>query len=194
SDGLLHLAVPASTNYDIWNTNRSLRVTQPVADQDFEAEARFLSVPSQKYQTQGILVEQDTDNWLRFDVHSTGSKLRVFAAKTVAGSSSTLFATTITAGPEVQLRLDRTGDTWTLDYSTDGNTWTTAGTATHSLTANRIGPFASNGSPYPAFTADIDWFIDTANPEPDPDPEYTLQTDVNGQGSITASPDQATYP
>uniref|UniRef100_UPI0013EC4D12 hypothetical protein n=1 Tax=Phytoactinopolyspora endophytica TaxID=1642495 RepID=UPI0013EC4D12 len=29
SDGLLHLAVPASTNYDIWNTNRSLRVTQP---------------------------------------------------------------------------------------------------------------------------------------------------------------------
>lgn len=195
TDDQLHLTVPDSTDYDIWNTNRALRATQPVTDTDFEAEARFLSVPTQKYQTQGILVEQDDDNWLRFDVHSTGSKLRIFAAATTNGSSSALLQQTITAGTETQLRLTRTGNDWTLAYSTDGTTWTTAGTVTHTLNATHIGPFASNGSPYPAFTASLDWFIDTANPDPqpEPEPEYTLTTEVTGQGIVTVSPDQASY-
>src|SRR5690625_1176644 len=91
----LALSVPAGTNYDIWGTNRSLRVTQPVTDTDFEAAAKFVSMPSQKYQTQGIVIEQDAANWLRFDIHSTGNAVRVFAAKTVNGKSTALLNQTV---------------------------------------------------------------------------------------------------
>jgi uncharacterized repeat protein (TIGR02543 family) len=196
SNGRLRMSVPSGTNYDIWGTNRALRVTQPVADKDFQAEARFTSVPTQRYQTQGILVEQNATNWLRFDVHSTGSALRVYGAKTVNGSSSSLFTKTISATSQVLLRLDRSGDSWTLSYSTNGSTWTNAGTATHALQANRIGPFSSNGSPFPAFTAEVDYFVDLANTDPgdpDPNPQYSLTTNVTGQGSVTRSPNQSSY-
>ncbi|NED95097.1 DUF1349 domain-containing protein [Phytoactinopolyspora alkaliphila] len=201
ANGRLKLSVPSGKNYDIWGTNRALRATQAVADSDFQAEVRFTTVPTQKYQTQGILVEQNATNWLRFDVYSTGSALRVFAAKTINGSSTQLLQSNISAGPEVQLRLTREGDSWTLAYSTNGTTWVNTTTVTHPLQANRIGPFASNGSPYPAFTAEVDWFIDTAAPDPgdpgdpgDPDPTFTLDTVTSGQGSITRSPNQQSYP
>ena len=49
----------STQNHDIWNTNRAARVMQDVADEDFSLEARFLSTPTQRYQMQGYLVEQD---------------------------------------------------------------------------------------------------------------------------------------
>ncbi|PSL04739.1 putative repeat protein (TIGR02543 family) [Haloactinopolyspora alba] len=198
SNARLSLSVPSGTNYDPWGTNRALRATQPVTNDDFQAHVRFLSVPTAKYQTQGILVEQDATNWMRFEVHSDGSSLNMFAAKTVNGKTTTLLRETITAGTESQLRLTRTGDTWTLAHSTDGTTWITAETINHTIQATHIGPFAANGSPYPTFTADIDYFFDTAAPiEPEDGntaTTHTLTTTTDGQGTITRNPDNTTYP
>ncbi len=35
-------------------------------------------MPEVKYQNQGIIVQQDIDNWLRFDLYSDGSGLKFF--------------------------------------------------------------------------------------------------------------------
>ena len=39
------------------------------ADEDFGIEAKFLSTPTQHHQMQGLLIEQDADNWIRFDTY-----------------------------------------------------------------------------------------------------------------------------
>src|SRR5699024_11359347 len=117
--------------------------------------------------------------------------------RNVTGVQTVLFRSpsTIETGSEVGLRVVRQADTWTLEYSSNGDQWTSAGTVVHSLDANHIGPFASTGSPYPAFTAELDWFFDTSAPI---DPEdgdqaatYPLDTNVTGQGSIIRTPNQA---
>ncbi|MFZ5871129.1 MAG: InlB B-repeat-containing protein, partial [Actinomycetota bacterium] len=197
-DAHLELSVPEGTSYDPWNANRSLRVMQGVADVDFQVAARFTSSPSLKYQQQGFMVEQDPGNWLRFDVYSNGSTWYVLGARTVDGSSSKLFSRAVTPSPEVTLRLTRVGGTWTLEYSPDGQTWSTGGTATHALTVGAVGVFAGNGGTKPAFTASVDWFFDTANPI---DPEdgsvadaYPLTTTVTGQGAVTRAPPAGSYP
>ncbi|MPV36594.1 hypothetical protein, partial [Georgenia subflava] len=83
SNAGLSLSVPAGANYDAWGVNRGLRVTQVAPDSDLVAEVGFDSLPAVKFQVQGVTVVQDAQNWLRFDVHSTGSALRVYAASTV---------------------------------------------------------------------------------------------------------------
>ncbi|MCP4306218.1 MAG: DUF1349 domain-containing protein, partial [bacterium] len=94
TDGYLELVTPDG-NYDIWNTNNSARAMQSVSDGDFELSTRFLTTPSEKYQMQGFLVEQDADNWIRFDTYSTGSSLKAFAAVTVDGNSTTQINLTV---------------------------------------------------------------------------------------------------
>ncbi|MCB6180265.1 hypothetical protein LHP98_19385, partial [Rhodobacter sp. Har01] len=74
--------------YDAWNTNTAARAMQTTADDDFQLEARFLSLPATKYQGQGFLAEQDAQNWLRYDTFSDGRKLYAFAAVTVDGVST----------------------------------------------------------------------------------------------------------
>lgn len=197
SDARVSLSVPTGPSHDAYNVNRSLRATQPLADVDFEAELRFLTVPSRKSQQQGLLVEQDALNWLRFDVHHTGNALRVYAARTVEGSSRSLLVKSIPPAVQMHLRVGRTADTWTLSWSADAITWTVAGTFSHVLAATRIGPFAGNDG-RSAWTADIDWVFDRAAPV---DPEdgtvsesHPLTTDVVGSGTVLRSPNAAAYP
>ena len=199
SGARLELGVPAGVSHDPWNTNRSLRVMQSVVDEDVEVEARFDSVPSARYQMQGLLFEQDAGNWLRFEFHHTGSGLRVFAASTVAGKSTGQVNRSIsTSAPSLWLRVARQGSTWTMRWSDDGESFSTAGSFTRSLSVSSVGPFAGNHqtpeSASPAFTARVNHVVDTAAPVgPDPDPEpdpvmYGLSTSVVGQGSVSSSP------
>ena len=58
--GQLSLSVSSGVNHDVWSSgNDALRVMQTAANVDFEMEVKFDSMPSQQYQLQGILVEQD---------------------------------------------------------------------------------------------------------------------------------------
>lgn len=163
-DAVVSLSVPAGVSHDAWGDNRSLRVVQGVGDVDFEVEVRFDSLPTEKYQTQGLLVEQDGDDWLRFDVHSAGAGQRVFAASTVAGVSSSELLASVQVDGSVWLRVSRVGDVWSLGWSGDGQAFSEVGSFEHALAVSAVGPFAANHSPSPAFTAVVDYVFDTAAP------------------------------
>ncbi|MEL6828599.1 MAG: Ig-like domain-containing protein, partial [Pseudomonadota bacterium] len=155
-DNFLELVTPDG-NYDVWQTNNGARAMQNIADSDFIVSTRFLTTPTDKFQLQGLLVEQDVQNWLRFDTYSNGTKLFAFAAITVDGRSTMAFRVEIPEGSAEHLRLDRSGDTWTFEYSQDGTNWTTAGSTTHSLTATSAGVFAGNVRDAIGYTARVDY-------------------------------------
>ena len=197
----IDLAVPAGTSHDPWGTNRALQLLQPIIDEDLAVEIGFLTVPSERYQVQGLMVVEDDDNWLRIDAVHVGNKLRLFAGSTVDGRSRTELKTNIEADGGMWLQVRRAGDTWTVDWSDDGATFERAGTFTHPMFVTTIGPFSANHTPNPAFTAVVDyvmnldaplatedgepWNSQPPDPDPDPEPEDSPPT-------ITAQPSDAT--
>jgi regulation of enolase protein 1 (concanavalin A-like superfamily) len=161
----LELVVPAGTNHDVWTAgNRSVRIMQPALDEDLETEVKFESEPTQRFQMQGLLVEQDADNFLRLDFYSDGSALWVFAARFVGGVPTTLINQPIASSSELYLRLTRQGDTWTPQYSDDGVSWNPLGSFTHALNVSAVGVFAGNTGGNPAHTAVVDYFFNTFAP------------------------------
>ncbi|MFZ1027056.1 MAG: Ig-like domain-containing protein, partial [Limnoraphis robusta] len=191
----LELSVPAGTAHDAWNGNNAVRMMQPAVNTDFELEVKFASQPSQGFQFQGILVEQDAKNWLRFDTLHDGNELRVFAAATTNGTSQTKIDTTVNPGSANYLRVNREGNLWQLEYSADGSSWKTAGSFTQSLTTNSVGTLAGNAGNSPAFTAKVDYFFNTASPiipEDGASFPYLVASDTQGntnvvEGGITDS-------
>ena len=144
TDALLELVTP-SGSYDAWNGNNTFaRAMQSVGDTDFQLEARFLSRPTQQYQMQGFFIEQDAQNWIRLETHHDGSRLRAFGAVTVNGVSSQKFKVSVVADDAPYLRVTRSGDTWTLEWSRDGASWTSR-SFTHDLTVTKVGLAAGNG-------------------------------------------------
>ena len=200
SDARLELGVPAGVSHDLWHaSNRSLRVMQSVADEDVEFEIRFDSVPDARFQMQGLLFEQDADNWVRFEFHHNGSSLRVFAASTTSGKSTSRVNSAIsTSSASVWLRVSRVGDDWVMSWSDDGESFPTAGSFSQSVSVSSVGPYVANHnsptSASPAFTARINYVIDAAEPHPEPEPVvFGLSTSVVGEGSVGRSPDAAEY-
>jgi hypothetical protein len=53
---------------------------QAANDTDFEIEVKFDSLVLERYQMQGILVEQDEQNYLRFEFYGDGQNVHLFAA------------------------------------------------------------------------------------------------------------------
>ncbi|WP_159090165.1 DUF1349 domain-containing protein, partial [Ruegeria sp. Alg231-54] len=176
SDAYLELVTPDG-DHNVWGTNNSARAMQSQANADFTLEARFLTTPTERYQMQGLLVEQDADNWIRFDTYSDGTDLRAFAAITIDGNTSMQFNVVIPGGSAPYLRVDRTGDTWTLDYSQDGENWTTAGSFNHAMTVSQAGVFAGNTGPATGYTAQVDYFEFASDPIADEDGTITPVND-----------------
>ncbi len=192
SDAFLALVTPDG-NFDAWNTNNSARVMQAIGDDDFTLETRFLSTPSEQYQLQGILVEQDAQNWLRFDTYSDGQRLYAFVAVTVNGVSSPALQIEVPEGTANYLRVARQGDVWTYDYSNDGENWTTAGSITHNLTASSAGIFAGNVGNATGFTAQVDYIEFASDPITDEDGAFELPNfaPVAGDDALTTDADTA---
>jgi regulation of enolase protein 1 (concanavalin A-like superfamily) len=201
SDAHLELSVPAGTSHDAWGDDPTvLRVMQPVDDEDFEIEVKFESEPTAKYQTQGLLVQQDSSNYLRLDVFHNGSTLQIFSATFTNGSPTTHVNSTIAAAPNTYLRLTRAGDEWTAQHSSDGSNWETATSFSYSVTVSSVGVFAGNSGPNPAYTALVDYFFDTASPiEPEDGllcnegDQLTITATSVGPGVVIREPDKANY-
>jgi len=165
-DAHLALSLPAGTPHDVWGgggVNEGLRVMQAATDADFVLEVKFNAEPTGGVNDQGVVIEQDSSNWLRFDVYHTGSQLKAFIGKTVGGTNSTVLNLTITAGTANYLRVRRTGDTFDLDVSNDGTSWTPTGGVTQVLTVAEVGVFAGNPGSQ-AFTAEVDYVFNAASP------------------------------
>ena len=73
------ISLPQGLSHDPWTSNDAARIMQPCNDADFEVEVKFESEVLERYQMQGIMVWQDSGNYLRFDVYSTGSSVQAFA-------------------------------------------------------------------------------------------------------------------
>lgn len=164
------ISVPAGNSHDIWTGgNNSARLMQPVANKDFDVELKLDSTVDLPCQMQGLLVQQDLNNYLRFDVYSSGTYAHLFVASFVNGMPTALLDKVIGNGIPLPyfVRVRRTGDTFSYQRSTDGYNFSEAVHFTRRLTVSQIGPFAGNsacGYTAPAFTSSIDYFFNTATP------------------------------
>ncbi len=194
--GEVQLTAPAGPTMTMWNTSRDApRIMQDTENDDFTVEIKFTSVPQAQNHFQGLLVEQDADNWLRFDILYQKGALNLFAAVTTDGSSKSewkvplpLEADTLS---EIYLRVSRIGDTWTQSYSTDGMNWQkpqVPESFDHPLTVTATGIFVGNenASGGPDFMASADYFRNTAFPSGITG--YLLSLDVIGAGDVQLDP------
>ena len=172
TDAFLTLHTPDG-DHDIWGANNSVRAMQDAANEDFQVETRFLSTPTEKFQIQGLLVEADADNWIRFDTYSNGNRYKIFAATTVNGVSNTQFNITIPAGSAPYLRVTRVSDDWMLEHSSDGAVWTLAGTFSHTLDVTSVGVFSGNTGSSAGYTALVDYFESSSDPIEGEDGDFT---------------------
>ena len=199
----LLLNVPANVSHNIWTEgNRSVRVMQPTQNVDFEIVTKFESFVTQRYQMQGILVEQDSQNFLRFEVHNDGAGVKLYAARFLGGSPRAVIADVSLAGTPAYLRVTRVGTLWSFSYSNDGETWVAGGSFTFSMTVTKSGVFGANHGtpplrPAPAHTAIVDYFFNSAAPIVPEDGNtlegFSLTVNKVGQGTVTISPDKPTY-
>ena len=127
--------------------NNAARLVQSVGNVDFAVEVKFDSSVNRRYQMQGIVVEQDNSNYIRFETYSDGSSVHVFAA-TFASDQPTVQADSQIPPPSgsTWLRIRRTGNLWNFDWSADGVSFTYGASFNYSLTVSRIGPHAGNNN------------------------------------------------
>lgn len=167
TDAYLSLSMPAGVQHDVWTSgNESVRIMQPAANVDFEAEIKFESVFSGRYQLEGLIIEDNPNNYLRFDFYYDGSLTRLFAASFVNNYPATKLNNVIPNAPILYLKVKRTGNTWSVSYSSDGTSWTPTVSFSHVLTVSSIGPFGGNAhtTSSPAFECLIDYFANTDIP------------------------------
>lgn len=197
----LQISVPAGVNHNLWvkpprMENRAPRVFTPATNEDFEIQAKFQSEMTQRFQMQGILVQQDPDNFLRFDFFSDGTDtfvhMAAFRDGVVFGNTS---QTKIDYADTLYMRVKREGNNFTQSYSLDGQTWMTATVYNKAIyVVSEVGLFAGNAGDNPAFTASIDYLFNTASPiVPGDGDGLSVQVDVNGTGSVDVSPPSQTY-
>ena len=154
------ISVPAGSSHNLWESGLfAPRIRQSASDTDFEVEVKFDSALSGKNQLQGITVEQDPTNLLRFDFYSSASETKIFSASFVDGIPTRRINSVITDGVPLYLRVTREGNQWTTSYSYDGASWTIAVVYTHNLTVTSVGIFGGNAGLTPAHTALIDYFM-----------------------------------
>ncbi len=194
----LSLAIPAGVQHDLWTgINNAPRVLQNVQNSDFILQTKFDSAVLSAFQIQGILIQQDASNLIRFDLSSSGANTYVFAASTTDGFATAptiRLASTLAAagGPApIYLRVTRTGNTWDVATSTDGTSFTTHGSFSLAMTVAKAGLWAGNaGTTIPAFTMLADYFFDNAlpvSPEDSGTPTDAMQPYIYNVASLAGS-------
>lgn len=168
TNGHAVLSVPGGANHDPFlGGNQSARILQRISNVDFDVSAKFDSVPAAAFAGQGILVQQDNGTYLRFEVASTGAQLSVSGASVGGGNETNYFSTPFTgSGSSIWLEVKRVGNTWTLNTSTDGVNYTSAGTFDQPISVSAIGPYTWNYNgdtgASPAMTSQVDYFHSAA--------------------------------
>lgn len=164
----VEIDVPAGYDHNLWSGSSNLapRILQQTQNIDFDVEVKFISVPSVRYQMQGLIVQQDDDTFLRFEIFHDGTNVKIFAAYIDGATALTKHNGTLASVP-AYLRISRSGNNWTFDYSFDGSTWQTATTFSQAITVTEVGIHGGNtGTTPPAFTAIADYFRNMSDPFP----------------------------
>lgn len=166
------LAVPGSTVHDVYAQNQAVGLLQSIADVDFQVEVKFDSIVTQGDQVEGILVQQDAQDFVWFSVYNDGNTSRLFAVATVGGVPTVEYNDPITVAAGATsfwMRVTRNGENWTQSWSVDGATYNTAPSFSQTLVVSAIGPAGGNDTETPTslapnFTAAVDYFMNMASP------------------------------
>jgi phospholipase/lecithinase/hemolysin/regulation of enolase protein 1 (concanavalin A-like superfamily) len=160
----LVLSLPAGANHDAFlGGDHAARILQTVSNADLDVSAKFDSVLNAAYEGQGIMVQQDDQTYLRFEVSTDGTQSYLTGGSVGGGAETNFFSSPLPSqGSPLWLEVKRTGDTWSLNSSTDGVNYTTAGVFSQKIAVSAIGPYAwnynGNTSLTPAVTSQIDYF------------------------------------
>jgi len=200
ADAYLEIDVPPGVAHDLGGSSMDVpRVMQPVADTDFQIEAKFDSPLSEDTQGQGLLIQEAPGEFLRFELFHNGRKLRAFAAAVSGGSQTMIDRKRVTFSAPYWLRLTRSGDDWLYEVSGDGLDYTTVASVTLPLAVTEVGAFALSADANPGMTAQLDSFFSTASPVVPEDGASggggpkALSVATTGPGSVVLQPDQASY-
>jgi beta-xylosidase len=123
---------------------------------DFRIVTKCTINPTENYQYAGLMVYEGRNNYVQinraftdgnsfnFDIEANGTPI----TKRVPATATTFY-----------LSIEKHGDTYTGDYSLDGEAWTTVGQGTASLVDPNVGVCAANNLPgKPQIPADFDFF------------------------------------
>ena len=193
------IEVPSGQNHDLWkNANTAPRIMQQINNTNFEIEVKFDTTVNFKFQLQGIIIQQDDDNKMRFDFFHDGEAVNVFYAKFENGDVTESISKEIGTGGPMYMRIRREGAVFSQDYKIGAGAWQNHVAITYSgLNVSQAGVFAGNvgtTGAAPAFTSAIDYFFNTASPISPEDPDTnTLSLSTTGQGTLTASPNNSVY-
>jgi large repetitive protein len=160
------VSLPAGTPHGFTGgVNRTVRLVQPVANEDLEVDVRFEPlVASGNTAFEGILVEQDAGNYLRFELSTVACQYRLQAFSQSGATLTSRLNRTIPTPPS-HLRVRRTGNTWFFSVSFDGLAWKQMVSFSHVLAPTAVGPYVgSEGGPSPAVTGTVDYLVDRTHP------------------------------
>lgn len=196
----LEITVPSTEEgHNIWTDgNNAARLMQAADDSDFQIQARFNSEVLEAFQLQGILIEEDADNFIRFDSFFARDGLLHIYVQTFNNTVPSKKADiTIASTAPIFMQVTRAGDEWTMEYSTDGTNWEEVVVFDYGLNVVSVGVFAGNAQERrnelaPAHTAIVDYFYNTADGSVPVDSSL-LQVNTIGQGSVQKNPDQDVY-
>jgi hypothetical protein len=120
----LRLSVPGGPGDHSVNTPRNAsRIVQIIDNVDFDVETQFTSMGSQPYQGQGIIVQQDDTNFIRFGIYTTFCEAYIYGASIENGVAFTFLDEPIKNGANLYLRVARYGSSWYFDYSYNREAW-----------------------------------------------------------------------
>jgi beta-xylosidase len=155
SPGHLRIITQAGGIYEATKDQRNLALMH-APEGDFRTIVKCTINPTENFQYAGLMVYQNEDNYVQvnraytdggsfnFDKETNGSMTNT----RIPGSATTFY-----------LRITKHGDTYTGDYSLDGETWTTVGQGTAVVKNPMVGISAANNLPgVPEITADFDFF------------------------------------
>jgi hypothetical protein len=219
------IIIPQGIDHDIWTDGTTLSINAPrfmqsATNTDFKLQVKMDSpfLSAAKYQTQGILVQQDGTRLLRFEFYGDGANVFVLAVEfsknstTGVVSKSTMVQQSIgsvTAIAHMYMRVQRAGSTWTQTYSTDGTNWLSvflkntpsASTFNFPMNVSSIGFYGGNTvldappTTAPAHTAVFDYFYNMDDGTQPGDKDFnTLKIDpITGTGTVNVSPQKTNY-
>ena len=189
SDAWLNISVPSGIPHEVWDSGiEAPHVWQAANDVDFEVEVKFESTVDLQFQEQGILVKQDSGDYMRLEFYSSSTETRIIAAtfESMTPEIRVNTAITTTGVAPLYMRVKRQGDQWTQTYSYDGATWLNGAIFTHPINVTAIGIHAGNADGNPAHTASFDYFFNTDSPVVPEDPTLPWNiTDVQATASDT---------
>lgn len=181
-DAHLELEVPAGHASLPWiSSNGALRVVQNAPSGDWSLTARFEGPLDTGGTGHGLMVEVDTDTFLRFDFAFNSNKVLVFAALLDGGSVIDSFSDVIQTGTWAEgiplwMRVTRAGQGWTQEWSSDGSAWFPGAVFTDAAVPSTVGFHAVTASESTgAHRVVIDYLLDSGadpgaedqNPAPD---------------------------